>query len=130
MMLCLTAMTQQAEAQNRQVDKVYIYGFAASFNDSTVYFTDIQEVRGAYMHTKSKFLVNRDEYSHQLRNYLKEKGYYQPTCITCYAYDRKKAQKGYDKLRRKYTVKAKNRFVVIDIKEQDFKYQPVTPDEN
>lgn len=25
-------------------NKVYLYGFAASFNDSTVYFTDIQEL--------------------------------------------------------------------------------------
>ena len=36
-------------------NKVYLYGFAASFNDSTVYFTDIQEVDSAVI-DRSGFL--------------------------------------------------------------------------
>ena len=31
-------------AQNRVVPKAYMFGFAASFTDSIVFFTDIQEV--------------------------------------------------------------------------------------
>ena len=117
----------QVSAKSKPV-KAYLFGFAASFNDSTVYFTGIQEVNGAYMQEKSKFLVNRDEYSHQLRNYLKAQGNNYPTCVTSYAYDLKHAQKEYDKMRKKYTVKAKNRFIVVDIKETEFKYEAVTPD--
>ena len=33
---------------------IYVYGFAASFNDSTVYFTDIQQVDSAYIDSKTK----------------------------------------------------------------------------
>ena len=47
-MLAATLMVAMAYlpsvAQNRVVPKAYMFGFAASFNDSIVFFTDIQEV--------------------------------------------------------------------------------------
>ena len=52
----------------------YIFGFASSFNDSTVYFTDVQKVDSAYFTRKSKFLVSRENYSYQLRDYLTSHG--------------------------------------------------------
>jgi len=115
----------------KSVEKTaYIFGFAASFNDSTVYFTDIQEVKGAFMQEKTKFLVNRDEYSSQLHKYLENQGNKYMTCVTCYAFDRKDAQKKYDKMMKKYTVKAKNRFIIKEIKSPDFVYEGVTPDDD
>ena len=33
--------------------KVYMFGFAASFNDSTVYFTDVQQLEGAWCMRRS-----------------------------------------------------------------------------
>ena len=37
----LISITSQAKNEMR---KAYVFGFASSFNDSTVYFTDIQEL--------------------------------------------------------------------------------------
>ena len=50
--------------------KVYMFGFSASFNDSTVNFTDIQAVDAYVENNHTHFLVNRDEYSYQLRYYM------------------------------------------------------------
>ena len=60
--------TTVISAKRTAVDKVYMFGFAASFNDSTVYFTNVQTVDSAWMDTKTKFLLGRDNYSYQLRN--------------------------------------------------------------
>ena len=43
-------------AKNKCVQKLYAFGFAASFNDSTVYFTDIQEIDSAWVNEKNEFL--------------------------------------------------------------------------
>ena len=53
---------------------VYLYGFAASFNDSIVYFTDLQTIAQAEI-DKHNFLYGREEYSNQLRDYLAAQGY-------------------------------------------------------
>ena len=52
------------------VPKLYAFGFSASFNDSIVYFTDIQEIDSAWINEKTKFLISRDNYSYQLKNYF------------------------------------------------------------
>ncbi len=57
------------QAKN-EAKTAYIFGFASSFNDSTVYFTDVQKVDSAYFTRKNKFLVSRENYSYQLRDYL------------------------------------------------------------
>ena len=88
-------------AQDRKTS-VYLFGFSASFNDSTVYITDIQEVEDAWINNKSGFLVNRDAYSYQLQNYLKQKGGQTPTCITFFALKHKDIQKKYEKIKEKY----------------------------
>ena len=56
-------------AQNRVVPKAYMFGFAASFNDSIVFFTDIQEVDSVWVMPKKKILAGRSNYSYQLRNF-------------------------------------------------------------
>ena len=42
--LILLTMSLGMTAKNKTVQKVYLYGFSASFKDSVVYFTDIQEL--------------------------------------------------------------------------------------
>lgn len=81
---------------------VYVYGFAASFNDSTIYITDIQQVDSAYIDTKTKFLYSRENYSNQLRDHLERQGLKDVTCVTSFATTKKKAQKKYLNLRKKY----------------------------
>ena len=55
-------------AQNRVVPKAYMFGFAASFTDSIVFFTDIQEVDSVWL-TPKKYLAGKSNYSYQLRNF-------------------------------------------------------------
>lgn len=124
----LVGIASQVSAKDKEV-KAYMFGFAASFNDSTIYMTDIQEVSGAYSADKSGFLVNRDEYSYQLRNYIQGLGKKYPTCITSYAYNKKDIQKKYDKIKKRYLEKNKGRYILVNITNDEFTYKPVSPDE-
>ena len=100
LVVALTALT--ASAVNKP-ERVYMYGFAASFNDSTVYFTSLQEIDSVYIDSKTKFLYSRDNYSYQLRDYLSAHGAENYTCTTVFALNRKAAEKKYAKLRKRYT---------------------------
>ena len=125
----LLGVVIQVSAKDKEVTKVYMFGFAASFNDSTIYITDVQEIKGAYVAERTKFLVNRDEYSYQLRNYLQGQGNAFPTCITSYAYDRKTIEKKFAKIKKRYIDKNKGRYIIVNISKEQFTYQPVSSDE-
>lgn len=115
-------------AKSWPVNVVYVYGMSASFNDSIIYFTGIQEVKGAWLEGHN-FLVNRDEYAYQLRNFLSDKtGEQNRVNIVCYALTRKDAEKKYAKLRRRYTTKAKTKYAIRDIPESEFMFKGVEPD--
>ncbi len=107
--------------------KAYVFGFASSFNDSTVYFTEIQELDSVYIETKTKFLFSRENYSSQLREHLQQEGVKAPTCITCFALKKKDIEKKYARLRKKYTVNGK--FIVKEVKQPGFCYEAIRPDE-
>ena len=82
--------------------KVYMYAISASFNDSTVYITDVQEVDSAYL-VKKTFLGGLKRYSEQLDNYFREKNGERRTNTVFFKTTRKKAEKQYVKLRKRYT---------------------------
>ena len=106
--------------------KIYVYGFSASFNDSTVYLTDIMELDSAWINVKTKFLYGRESYSYQLKNYLQEKGVETPTCIVSYALKRKDAEKKYLKLKKRYTEGKDVNYLVKFIAANDFKFELVS----
>ena len=109
---------------------LYMFGFAASFNDSTVYITDIQAVPNARLTRKHNHLVDRNDYSYQLRNHLVQQSPdSHPTVVTFFAKNQKDATKKYDKIYRKYTAKAKGRYIVVFIKQEEFKYQPIAQEQ-
>lgn len=120
-------MTASARGSIKQT--VYMFGLSASFNDSIVYFTPIQEVEAYIAKDKSHFLVNRDEYSSQLQNYFDNRGQLHRTCVTIYDTDKAKLEKRYAKMKEKYTTKSKNKFDVTYLGDDDFKYETVTPDQ-
>ena len=107
---------------------IYIYGFAASFNDSTVYFTELQKVDSAYIDSKTKFLYGRENYSYQLQDFLDQKGWKHAVCITSYGLTKKEAEKKFLYLRKKYIDKGK--FDIKYLKQSDFSYQVIKPEEN
>ena len=80
----LTASTLPLSAKSTQASKAYMFGFSASFNDSIIHFTDIQELDSTWLDDKD-FLESRENYSYQLRDYLADRGMEHRTCIICFS---------------------------------------------
>ena len=116
------------QAQNVKVPHAYMFGFVASFNDSTVYFTNIQTVDSVWVTSKKQFLNPRNQYSYQLRNFFAEKrNMPNRTCVVIANTDRKKLEKKYIKMKNKYLVKSKKPYDVRNLAESDFKFTAVEP---
>lgn len=124
MIIC--GWTINASAKLKCVPKLYAFGFAASFNDSTVYFTDIQEIDSAWINDKNDFLVSRDNYSYQLKNYFTSLGLEHRTCVISFALKRKDIEKKYQKMKNKY-VKAGN-YDIKSLSTNDFHFTAIKPD--
>lgn len=118
--MVLVSLTMSAA---KRPAKVYMFGFAASFNDSTVCFTDIQEVDSAYIDTHTKFLYSRENYSYQLRDYLQQQSFPTPTCITVFALTRKDIESKYARMRRRYTDSGK--YIVKEVSSPNFVFQAI-----
>lgn len=124
----LVSVAMGAEAKQVQVPHMYMFGFAASFKDSVVYMTEIQDVQKVWYDKKTKFLLGRDIYSSQLQEHFKEKMQMPDrVCVVVFAKSLKKAEKKYLKLRKKYLSDAKHTssYEVRYITTQDFKFEPV-----
>ena len=125
-LLLAVAIPTEMQAKRMKVPKMYMFGFSASFQDSIVYMTDVQEVEGAWYDTKTKFLMGRQHYSYQLKDFLAN-NMQQPNrvCVVMYALTRKEAEKKFIKLRKEYTIKAKGKYDVRYLTTADFQFQPV-----
>ena len=84
-----------------QPQRIYIYGMAASFVDSVAYITPIQPLDSAYI-GEHGFLKDRTLYSLQLAGYMERIGKQDMTCCVWYETKEAKAQKKYDKLKKRY----------------------------
>ena len=91
-------MATTASAKKVVTPKMYIFGMAASFNDSIVYFTNIQELNNVWVEKKHKELDVRALYSQQLREYLKKQGLQNRTCIVVANTKRAKLEKKFLKI--------------------------------
>jgi hypothetical protein len=105
-----------------------MFGFSASFKDSVVYVTEIQNVQEAWIDTKTKFLLGRDQYSAQLKNYLTDK-LNQPGRVSMVLFElnKKKAEKLYLKLMKKY----QKGYDVRYVNNKDFSFEAIdmSPDD-
>lgn len=113
------------QAKGTAPQRVHMFGFAASFNDTIVHFTNIQTVDSVWIEGKSNFLMGRHLYSTMLSEYLNKNQLPHRTCVVFYDKNLKKLQKKYIKMKKLYLgegKKAKNRNSVNDIMESDFKF--------
>jgi len=100
--------------------KMYMFGFAASFNDTIVHFTDIQAVDSVWTDNSTHFMLGRENYSNMLRDYLTAKNMPNRTCIVIYDRKASRLQKKYLKMKKLYAgdkkVKTHNdvRFISAD----------------
>lgn len=125
-LLLVVAMPSAVQAKRMKMSQMYMYGFSASFQDSIIYMTDVQEVANVWYDTKTKFLIERQQYSYQLKNYLAtSKQQPNRVCVVMFAPTRKEAEKKFIKLRKEYTVKAKGKYDVRYLTTEEFKFEPV-----
>ena len=132
---CLSGQAQELpeDASGKKVTTVYLFGMAASFNDSIVHFTTVQQVDSAWMSKKSKFLLGREEYSYQLRQYLAEsKAMPHRTTWLFFSTNKEKMEKKRAKMVQLYTMGKKKKkqpakpyYQAIFLTEDDFHYRPV-----
>ncbi len=72
--LALSALFSTASAKGdkdkEKVEAVYLFGASFSLSDSVVYFTEIMPVEGAMLDEKTKFLLHRQYYAYELKDYM------------------------------------------------------------
>ena len=125
-LLLAVALPTEMQAKRIKAPKMYMFGFSASFKDSVIFITDVQEIEGAWYDSKTGFLLGRQHYSYQLKEYLantKQLPY--RVCVVMYAMTRKEAEKQFIKLRKEYTIKAKGKYDVRYLTNTEFKFEPV-----
>ena len=119
-----SGLALQATAKGK-VSPRYLFGFSASFADSTVYFPDIQKIDSTWVESKTDFLLGRDEYALQLKGYFNSNKMPNRTCVVLFGKDLKTAEKKLKKLKETYTIKAKGGYDVRYLTKADFKFEPV-----
>ncbi|MBQ8948652.1 MAG: hypothetical protein IJV25_02110 [Prevotella sp.] len=126
----LTLTYSSTQAKNVVEKKAYMFGFSASFNDSIIYFTNIQEVDSVWFTQKKGMLAGRREYSGQLRDYCKDKlNQPQRTCIVIGDKQLKKVEKKYEKMKKMYSQSKKTTYDVRFIPDEEFKFSAVNMSE-
>ncbi len=61
--LAIAAISSFTAHAKNDPTTAYMFGFASSFSDSTVYMTSVQRVDSVYLTHKKLFLDNRENYS-------------------------------------------------------------------
>jgi len=97
--LLLTVTTATAK---REAKQVYMFGFAASFTDTIVHITGIQQVDSAWIDNHG-FLLGREFYSLQMKQYLTDSlAMPHRTCAVFYATKRKDIDKQFARVTKLY----------------------------
>jgi len=110
--------------KTKMLEKAYVFGFVGSFNDSTVYITNIQELQNVNTKMRSRILDNKPLYTYQLKEYFNKKGEQsQYTCVVFYAPIRSKIQKKYNKIKKQYITKGQGKYDVRLISDDDFQFK-------
>lgn len=102
--LQLSTFAASKEKKNKAEEpkRVYMYGVAINFNDSTVYLTDVQYLDDIIIRPDGS-LLNYAGYSMQLKVYLEGTlNEANQTCAVIYSDKKKQLEKRYIKMRKRY----------------------------
>ena len=111
--------------KEKRVEGVYLFGIAASFNDSVVYFTPIQRVDSVQL--EKGFLPKRSQYAYQLKNqieYSMNKSDF--TCMIYFSDNKAKLEKEAAKVKGKYV---KSKLHLEEIPAEAFTFRKPTDEE-
>lgn len=111
--------TNAPSKELRVMPQIYAFSVGTSPTDSVVYMTDVLILKDAQIVKKTKFLVGRQDYSAQFKNFLAELELPNRTCATMYHLNHKKAFKEYDKLKKSLM---KRGFTIKVIDQTEFRY--------
>lgn len=122
--LC-SAFSLKTKEKNK--DKaVYAFGVAVSFNDTVVYYTAIQKLDSVEL--KKGFLPKREQYTRQLKEYLRDElkspDY---TCMIYFSESKSQLEKEESKLKSKY--KQRKSFSLVPIAFEAFAFKYPSSDE-
>ncbi|MDD7304742.1 MAG: hypothetical protein SPF56_06515 [Bacteroidaceae bacterium] len=123
LLLLLTGCVLSAYAQSARMQRVYMFGFAASLGDSVAFLTDVQTMDSAYVHYNG-FLADRSMYSAQLQQAMATRtGKENMTCAVFFGTKKNQVEKKYLKLKHRYG--RKNGVVVQALGLDQFRFLPV-----
>ncbi|MBQ9236989.1 MAG: hypothetical protein IJ183_05455 [Prevotella sp.] len=122
--MCMAASAQETQTNQqskvlRTVPQLYAFSVGMSPTDSTVYMSDVLILNNAQLVKSNGFLVGRQDYSSQFRNYLAELDMPNRTCATMYKENYRNASKEYDKMKADFE---KRGFKVRVIDQTEFRY--------
>lgn len=103
----------------RTVPQAYAFSVGMSPTDSTVYMTDVLILQQAQIVKSNGFLVGRQDYSSQFRNFLAQLDLPNRTCATVFNEKYKKISKEYDKMKADLI---KRGFKISVIDQTEFRY--------
>lgn len=96
------AASKNKKAKVDEPTRVYLYGVSINFNDSVVYMTDFLHLDSMVVN-KDASIVGYSSYALQMKVYLEGTlGDIDRTCAVLYSADKKKLEKKYVKMRKKY----------------------------
>ncbi len=111
--VCVGFSDVQAQKKPR-MQRVYMFGFAASFTDSICCLTDIQRIDSAWIEPTHKFLVDRSLYSLQLQNHMESvEGCKNAISSVFFTLKPNKLQRMWRKMRKRYERAEGLRFSVL-----------------
>lgn len=120
LMLCSAFTLKEKKGEG-----VFLFGIAASFNDSVVYFTPIQRVDSVKL--ENGFLPKRAQYAYQLKNQIEvAQGKSDYTCMIYFAETKAKLEKEVAKVKGKYV---KSQLHLEEIPAETFTFQKPSDEE-
>lgn len=100
--LFLCSFSAPKKDKSDRAQRIYMYGVAIGFNDSTVYMTDFLHVDNVSVLGDGS-IANLASYSFQLESYLESVlGERDRTCAVFYSDKKKKLEKKFLKMRKEY----------------------------
>lgn len=125
-LVLLTISTSEINAKRKCLPYLYSFGVSISLKDSTIYMTDIQKIDSIWVEEKNGFVINRDDYSYQLRNYFDNHGMQNRVNIIVFGKNEKIIGKKYLALQKRYN-NPKKHYIVDYISNDEFAFKSEAP---
>ena len=122
---CAKKKPKEAESisYGKGTGTVYLFGVSQTLTDSTVYVTSINQIDSIDLSKKTHALPYRSEFSLQLKEYLEGQiGLHKQTACVFFAVSRKKLNKQYYKIKKRYLDDRDKKIIVVDERYFTFKH--------